>query len=120
MGTKTLVLGASENESRYSNKAIKALREKNHAVIALGRKKGKVEDVEISDSAEDWKEIDTISVYLNAENQKAYYSSILNWKPRRIIFNPGAENLELEKLANENGIKTEQACTLVLLSLGDY
>jgi hypothetical protein len=40
--------------------------------------------------------------------------------PKRIIFNPGAENAELEKLATDNGIKPMEACTLVLLSTGQY
>lgn len=120
MGKKTLVLGASSNPSRYSFIAINRLRNYNHPVIALGREKSKVADVEITDSKEDWKEIDTLTMYLSPAHQKQYYDSILKWKPKRIIFNPGSENPELENLASENGIDTERACTLVLLSTGAY
>ena len=49
-----------------------------------------------------------------------YYNYILSPKPRRIIFNPGAENPELETLASEQGIQTLDACTLVMLGTGQY
>ncbi len=64
--------------------------------------------------------VDTITLYLNSNNQKQYYDYILSLQPKRIIFNPGAENDELEELANKNGIKTMEACTLVMLSTGQY
>jgi hypothetical protein len=62
----------------------------------------------------------TISLYLNPSRQKEYYDYLISLRPKRIIFNPGTENLELESLAHQNHIETEQACTLVLLSLGAY
>ncbi|MEX0813510.1 MAG: CoA-binding protein [Chitinophagales bacterium] len=120
MGKKTLVLGASENEHRYSNKAIKKLRNYNHPVLALGKREGKVADVFIENTVKEWQDIDTLTIYLNPANQKQYYDQILKWQPKRIIFNPGAENPTLEKLANENGITTENACTLVMLSNNIY
>ena len=66
------------------------------------------------------KDVDTVTLYLNAQNQKQYYDYILGLHPKRIIFNPGAENEELEKLAKEQGIKPMEACTLVMLSTGQY
>jgi predicted CoA-binding protein len=120
MGKKTLVLGASGNPSRYSNIAINRLRENHHPVIALGRKDTKVADVEVVNTEQDWQNIDTVTMYLNPKNQKQYYDSILRWKPKRIIFNPGSENVELENLAAENNIETERACTLILLSSNAY
>ena len=116
---KTLVLGASTNPSRYSYKAIRLLRSYKHEVLAVGLNGGRVDDVEISSQ---WptEHFDTLTMYLSAPHQKDYYPLILNAKPRRIIFNPGAENDELKKLAEQNGIKTEEACTLVLLNTGQY
>ena len=64
--------------------------------------------------------VDTVTLYLNAQNQKQYYDYILSLKPKRIIFNPGTENPELYKLAKENNIQVMEACTLVLLSTGQY
>ncbi|MEO8147058.1 MAG: CoA-binding protein [Bacteroidia bacterium] len=117
---KTLVIGASENEDRYANKAIRSLLKHQHEVIALGRKKGQVENVTIDTGLPQYENVDTVTVYLNQNNQKPLYDYILNLKPRRIIFNPGAENPELEKLATDKGIEVEEACSLVLLSIGAY
>jgi hypothetical protein len=116
---KTLVLGASTNPERYAYKAIRLLRSYKHSVMAVGLKQGRVEDVQITN---EWplEEFDTLTIYLSARHQKEYYRHILNSKPRRIIFNPGAENDELKKMAEKIGIKTEEACTLVLLNTGQY
>ena len=51
---------------------------------------------------------------------KEYYDYIISLKPKRLIFNPGAENNELERLAKQNNIQILEACTLVLLSTGQY
>lgn len=117
---KTLVLGASVNPSRYSFLAVNKLREKGHDVVALGKHVGKVGDVDIEADQKPIDNLDTVTVYLNANNQKEYYKYILSQHPKRIIFNPGAENQELEDLASQNGIATQKACTLVLLSTGQY
>jgi len=117
---KTLVLGASPNPERYSYKAIVSLREKGYEVIAIGKKKGKVEDVEIIQEKLTFDDIDTIAMYLSPENQKEYYDYILSLKPRRIIFNPGTENQELYKIAKEANIEVIEWCVLVMLSLNRY
>ncbi len=117
---KTLVLGASENPDRYSNLAIRNLRLHNHEVIAIGKREGEVQDVKIIKDLPDIKDLDTVTLYLNPRNQVPYYDYILSLHPKRIIFNPGAENPELHNLANKKGIQTDNACTLVLLSTGQY
>ena len=117
---KTIVLGASANPARYSNLAVKKLSAYKHPVIAIGRRKGSIGEVEINVGEIPVEGIDTITLYLNAFNQKQYYNYILSLKPRRIIFNPGAENEELAVLAEQQGIKAQEACTLVLLSTGQY
>lgn len=117
---KTVVLGASANPSRYSNIAINRLSAHRHPVVAVGLREGKVGDVNIVKGQPKEENVDTITLYLNSQNQKQYYDYILSLQPKRIIFNPGAENDELEELANKNGIKTMEACTLVMLSTGQY
>lgn len=117
---KTLVLGASSNPARYSYLAVNKLRGKGHDVIAIGKHLGKVSDVEIETEEKPIDKLDTVTLYLNPNNQKSYYNYILSQKPKRIIFNPGAENEELATLAKANGIVVQEACTLVLLSTGQY
>ncbi|HWC52520.1 MAG TPA: CoA-binding protein [Chitinophagaceae bacterium] len=117
---KTLVLGASDNPSRYSFLAINRLRNHGHPVIAIGKKKTQVADVPITNEKIADDDVDTVTLYLNPMHQQQYYTYILSLKPKRIIFNPGAENDELYDLAKKNGIQPVEACTLVLLSTGQY
>jgi uncharacterized protein len=116
----TLVLGASENPERYSNIAIKRLSAAGHRILALGNKAGNAHGIAIQTGTPAVDDIDTVTLYLNPERQEAYYNYILSLKPRRIIFNPGTENEELEAKAAAQGIHTLEACTLVLLSTGQY
>jgi predicted CoA-binding protein len=116
----TLVLGASENTERYSHRAVIALRKNDHPVYAVGKKSGQIGDVQIVTAlSSDWI-VDTITLYLNPFFQQAYYESILSLRPRRLIFNPGTENPDLEEKARRVGIVTQEACTLVLLQTGQY
>lgn len=116
----TLVLGASDNPARYSYLAIQRLKAHDQPVMAIGKREGTVSGVTIETEPRPSGEIDTVTLYLNPKHQESYYDYIISLHPRRIIFNPGAENPELEELAENNGIKTLEACTLVLLSTGQY
>ncbi|HEX2606334.1 MAG TPA: CoA-binding protein [Flavisolibacter sp.] len=117
---KTLVLGASENPSRYSYLAMRKLQAHEHPVVAVGRREGKVGAIPIHKEPVKEEGIDTVTLYLNPANQKAYYDYIIGLKPRRIIFNPGTENEELMSRAEQNDIEPVVACTLVMLSTGQY
>jgi len=117
---KTLVLGASANPSRYSYLAVNKLREHKHPVVAIGRTTAIVSDIPVQSEAEPIPDLDTVTMYLNPANQKNYYNFILEQHPKRVIFNPGAENPEFEKILEEKGIQTVEACTLVLLTTGQY
>ncbi|GAB3008279.1 CoA-binding protein [Niabella terrae] len=117
---KTLVMGASPNESRYSHLAVNKLRQHGHDVVAVGRRSGRIADVAIQQELPLNQDIDTITLYLNANNQQAYEADLLALQPKRIIFNPGAENPALAAKARDAGIEPLEACTLVLLSTGQY
>jgi predicted CoA-binding protein len=118
---KTLVIGASSKPGRVSREAVLKLREAGHEVIAIGAQEDKIGDVSIQTGHPFiMDDLHTVSLYLNPNRQTDYYEYLLALKPKRIIFNPGTENPVLERLAHENNIETEQACTLVLLSLGAY
>lgn len=117
---KTLVLGASENPSRYSYLAINRLKAHNHPIVAVGRKETEVAGISISKTPVPAEGVDTVTLYLNPTHQKEYYDYILNLQPKRIIFNPGTENPELMKMARQKGIEPVVACTLVMLATGQY
>jgi uncharacterized protein len=117
---KTVVLGASDNPARYSYLALKKLQAYQHPVVAIGKKKGKVGDIAIETDHLPVDAVDTVTLYLNPQNQREYYDYIMEIKPNRIIFNPGTENESLIKMAKENGIEPVLGCTLVMLSTGMY
>ncbi|WP_412984293.1 CoA-binding protein [Pontimicrobium sp. IMCC45349] len=120
MNKTTLVFGASLKPERYSNIAINRLLDNEIEVLAYGMKKGAIEKVEIDTDLKDYKNIDTVTLYLNPKRQEEYYSYIISLKPRRVIFNPGTENPEFYSMLKENNITFEVACTLVLLATNQY
>jgi predicted CoA-binding protein len=116
----TLVLGASEKTDRYANIAIRRLLDAGENVIAVGNKKGEVRGVEIKTDFPEDIVIHTITLYVSAKNQLPYYEDILKVKPKRVIFNPGTYNVELEEKLRKENISFEAACTLVMLSANTY
>ncbi len=116
----SLVIGASENPQRYANMAIRSLLKNGKHVVAIGNKEGEVQGVTIHKGMTKFENIHTITLYINPRIQREYYDYILDLHPKRIIFNPGTENPELEELAKMHEIETLEACTLVLLSLQQY
>jgi uncharacterized protein len=117
---KTIVLGASEDPDRYASIAITRLKGKGHEAIAVGLTSGTIHGLKIHTKENSFDDVDTITMYVGPRNQPYWYDFIISQKPKRIIFNPGAENPELVELANKNGIETMNACTLVMLSIGNY
>lgn len=117
---KTVVLGASDNPARYSYMAINRLKAHQHPVVAVGRKQTAVNGIPVHKGQIEAEDVDTVTLYLNPQNQVPYYDYILGLKPKRIIFNPGTENDELVRLAQQAGIQPIEACTLVMLGTGQY
>ena len=116
----TLVLGASPNPERYSFLATNLLHEKGHTVYPFGIKKGQIGDIIILNEWPKAGTIDTVTLYVGPGGQAEYYDAILSLSPRRIIFNPGTENPIFLAMAQENGMETIEACTLVMLKTGQY
>jgi len=116
----TLVIGASDKPDRYAYKAIMSLRNHEHEVIALGKQAGKVADIDFQTEWNSNWEVDTVTLYLNPTNQEPYLNKIIDLKPNRVIFNPGTENPSFIKQLQQHGIMPEIACTLVMLSIGNY
>ena len=117
---KTLVLGASPNTERYSNRAASELMHYKHPVELLGIKDGEINGQEIDKSPKMYDDIDTVTMYLGARHQTEYYQYLFALEPNRVVFNPGAENDELCQRLEKKGIECIEACTLVMLSIGNY
>ena len=117
---KVLIIGASTNPERYAYKAAHKLVEHGHSICMIGPRKGELLGEKIYTTKESFKNIDTVTLYISAKNQPEYYDYILSLKPKRVIFNPGTENEEFEKIITNNKIYSEVACTLVLLATNSF
>lgn len=117
---KTLVFGASLKPNRYSNLVIHRLVDSGVETLAYGLREGEVSGVNIINKVDKISDIHTITLYINPKRQKEYYNRIISLAPKRVIFNPGTENPEFYKLLENSGIEVDVACTLVLLSTGQY
>ena len=120
MDKPTLVIGASTNPDRYSYMAIKLLLVNNYKVHAIGMREGMIQGIPISRPFPEIQSIHTITLYLSKKNQPLYYDYILSQTPKRVIFNPGSENEELEQLLEQKGVEVLHACTLVMLKTEQF
>jgi len=116
----TLVLGASPNPTRYSYLATERLQQHNFPVVPLGIRKGEINGQEIVTGRPHIENVHTITLYVGPARQVEWYDYILSLAPERIVFNPGTENTALQEMARQAGIETVEACTLVMLGIGNY
>lgn len=122
MTKKTAIIGATTNPKRYAYLAAERLTSYGHEIIPIGIKKGEVFAKSILPLREkpDLKDIHTITMYINPQNQKEWEDYLLSLKPKRIIFNPGTENPSFAHRAEKQGIETVEGCTLVMLGARSY
>ncbi len=120
MKKRTLVVGATDNPTRYAYRAAHMLHNHGHPIELLGTKTGNVAGQDIKQGEPQLTDIDTVTLYVGTRNQPPLYDYLLSLKPKRIIFNPGTENPEFEDMAHKQGIETVEGCTLVMLSVGQY
>jgi predicted CoA-binding protein len=119
-----VVLGASSDPTRYSYKAVELLKQFGHQPIPVHPREKVVLDLNVVSNLKELIQqkvsVDTLTMYVNPALSTPLTLDILALKPKRVIFNPGTENPELEKELSSHGIKVEEACTLVLLRTGQY
>jgi len=118
----TVIIGATTNPSRYAYLAASMLNENKYDFIPVGIKTGAVFGRQILNIKEKPTigEVGTVTLYIGPDHQPEWYDYILSLSPDRVIFNPGTENEEFEKLLIEKNIEPIQACTLVMLRTGQY
>jgi uncharacterized protein len=119
---KTLIVGATDNPSRYAFMAAQMFDDRGMEFIPIGIKKGEVFGKEILDlrSKPELNGIHTITLYIGPAKQSEWIDYLIGLKPKRIIFNPGTENPDFFKKAKEADIEVLPACNLVMLSTGQF
>lgn len=120
MNKPTAVIGASPNPERYAFMATQRLKQHGHTVYPVGIHGGEIDGLKISTDKPQLADIHTVTLYVGPKNQEAWKEYIYSLKPKRIVFNPGAENQEFINEAQAKGIECIEACTLVMLSIGNY
>jgi predicted CoA-binding protein len=119
---KTVIIGATTNPARYAYLAARMLTQYHNEIVPIGIKKGDLFGTKILDIYEKPKvdDVDTITLYIGPQRQPEWYEYLLGLKPKRIIFNPGTENDELIRMAEDRGIEAVEGCTLVMLRSNQY
>ncbi len=120
MEKKTLIIGASEDSTRYANMAAQRLRKHDVVFVPLGLREGVVAGETIVTGKPDLKDIHTVTLYINPKRQPEYYDYIISLHPQRVIFNPGTENDDFARLLSTKGIEAVEGCTLVMLGTGTF
>jgi len=118
---RVVIIGASNNPERYSHRALLLLRKHGHAVVPVHPKLAEIEGIPVvADVGMISGPVDTVTMYVGPTISAELQDKLIALKPRRIIFNPGAENASLVAALQKAGIACEEACTLVLLSTGQF
>ncbi len=120
MNKPTAIIGASSNPERYSYMATLRLKNHGHTVFPVGIKEGAIEGNTILTGKPELPKVDTVTLYVGPQNQAEWFEYIYSLKPKRIVFNPGTENPVFFKEAEQKGIECIEACTLVMLGIGNY
>jgi len=118
---RVVIIGASDKPERYSHKALLMLRRHGHEVVPVHPRLTEIEGIHVVPSVSAVTgAVDTVTMYVGAAASAGMAESLIALHPRRVIFNPGAENALLADALREAGIACEEACTLVLLSTGSF
>jgi predicted CoA-binding protein len=119
--TAVVVLGASPKSGRYSNMAVKQLISNGYKVIPVNPGHSQIEGLDSVSSLSEIKEpVHTLTLYLSPVWSERIEDDIINLNPDRVIFNPGTESSKLRESLNDSGIPYLEACTLVMLSTGQF
>lgn len=120
--SKTVILGATDNPSRYAYAAAERLKIRQIPFVPVGIKNGEVFGEKILDLRKKpiIKDVHTVTLYIGPNNQAEWEDYVISLQPKRVIFNPGTENPMFMKKLKDNNIEFEAACTLVLLGTGTY
>jgi len=110
------IIGASEKPDRYAYMAAHLLEEHGHRVIPVNPSKTSIEGRPcIPDLGASESPVDTVTVYVQSTRFMDHLPSVIQARPARVIFNPGAECPEAYPELEKHGIEVLEACTLVLL-----
>ena len=115
------IFGASEKEDRYANKAQQRLVKHGYPVLPISPSNKTIMGLSCVQKVSDIQQpVDTVTLYVGPKILASQMNDLIKLKPRRVIFNPGTEDSALQEQLEQAGIRTLEACTLVLLSSDQF
>lgn len=119
-----VIIGASAKPDRYAYLAMRMLEEHGYPVVLVSPRIDTVEGRPVyptlSDVPRPHHPIDTVTLYVGPSISSGLSETLLSARPRRVIFNPGAENPTLAATLAGAGITPVDGCTLVMLRTGQF
>jgi predicted CoA-binding protein len=108
------VIGASDNRSRYSNKAIRAWQARGYEVVPIHPAKAEIEGLKAYPNVADVPgEIDEATLYVRPSIGIQALEDLKRKGVRKVYANPGAESDELVEKAESLGLETIVACSIL-------
>ena len=118
---QVVVLGASPKPERYANKALHMLGEYGHEVLPVHPAHENIAGHQVyPDLKRTPPGADTLTLYLSPRLSEPLAGDIVDYRPGRVIMNPGTESPLLKKALEDAGIPWQEACTLVLLRTNQF
>ncbi len=116
------IIGASDQPERFAYRADKLLKSFGHVTFLINPKFASIEGQTCFQKLSDLEltPIQTVTLYVNPKILESQLSDIIQLAPKRVIFNPGTEDVKIEARLSAAGIKAVRACTLVMLNGGTF
>ena len=120
-GKVVVVLGASPKAERFSNQAVRLLKEHGYTVIPMHATAAHIEDLPVVNDLHSIRgQVFTLSMYLGPERSAVLVDKIIALRPARVVLNPGTESPALESRLRGHGIEVVEDCTLRMLREGRF
>jgi predicted CoA-binding protein len=118
---RVVVLGASPKPARYSNMAVRQLKDKGYQVIPVHPRIDVIEGLPVTHKLCTIREaVHTLTLYVGPERSRGLIDEIVSLNPGRVIFNPDTESNEMQARLRSHGIECIHGCTLVMLRTDQF
>lgn len=115
------VLGASPKPARYANQCIRLLKQHGYRITPVHPRFERIEDLAVLSSLEAIADpVDTLTLYVGPKLLEPQTETIVELRPRRVIFNPGTESRLVQSRLDQAGIPWLEACTLVMVKTDQF
>lgn len=112
--TVVAIVGASNDRSKFGNKALRAYLKRGFAVYPVNKREDTVEGVKAYPSVADIPaDIDRVSVYLHPKDTLVVLDDIAKKGTAELFLNPGSEDAAVVERAKALGLDPILACSII-------